>query len=51
MAVTGEPVRLLCVEKGCRTPDAHRAVVGGGGHESRDGRVPAHTVDGARVAR
>lgn len=47
---TVERVGFLRVVEGRRAPDAHRAVVRGGRHEPRDGRVPAHAVDGTRVA-
>lgn len=50
-AFTVESVCLLSVEEGRRTPNAYCAVVRRRGHEPRDGRVPAHAVDGARVAR
>ena len=50
-AVTVRSVGLLRFEEWRRPPDAHRTVVRGGRHEPRDGGVPAHAVDGARVAR
>lgn len=49
-AITTEPICLLWVEKGCRTPDAHCAIVWGRCHEAWDGRVPTHTVNCARMA-
>lgn len=50
MTFTIESISLLWVKKGRGTPDAHCAIVRGWSHEARDGRVPAHTVNGARVA-
>lgn len=50
-AFTVESVCFLRVEEGRRPPHAYGAVVRRRGHEAGDGRVPAHAVDGARVAR
>ena len=47
---TVEPLRVLRVWKGGWAPDSDGAVVGGAGHEARQHRVPAHTVDCACVS-